>query len=421
MKSQSIKIYQKLYKNKRFKKKVNFDLIRIKLALSKLGNPEKNLRNVCQIIGSDGKYSLLHSLKCFIQADNKTASAFISPSLKDIRERFWLGKNYLSYNKIIKSINKINKLKISLTIFEVITLIFILNASKKNNNYNLIEAGALFAKDSTNIFEEPMIQAIVNINKQHLNFLKRKTIDEIIKQKVGYLNQNTNIYIGKQKPEILRKIKKILKKNNSKITYPNSWKIIKLNGEYYYEDKDIKIKIKNKFIHSDGLYQNLGMAIKIALDMKIPVKKIKKTIPQIKFKGRLEYIKKGKVLKNLYKNELLLLDGCHSETSAKNLAKYLKTIKLPKYGIMSISKNKENYLILKQFKKTFKNLYFVPIENQKNFVHPKKMLDISKKFLKGVYIADNIFDAIKKISSREKKLICVFGSLYLIGNFFEIN
>ena len=219
----------------------------------------------------------------------------------------------------------------------------------------------------------------------------------------------------------MRKIKKILKKNNSKITYPNSWKIIKLNGEYYYEDKDIKIKIKNKFIHSDGLYQNLGMAIKIALDMKIPVKKIKKTIPQIKFKGRLEYIKKGKVLKNLYKNELLLLDGCHSETSAKNLAKYLKTIKLPKYGIMSISKNKENYLILKQFKKTFKNLYFVPIENQKNFVHPKKMLDISKKFLKGVYIADNIIDAIEKISSREKKLICVFGSLYLIGNFFEIN
>ena len=43
---------------------------------------------------------------------------------------------------------------------------------------NLIEAGALFAKDSTNVFDFPLIQAVVNINKQHLNFVKKKTISE---------------------------------------------------------------------------------------------------------------------------------------------------------------------------------------------------------------------------------------------------
>ena len=34
----------------------------------------------------------------------------------------------------------------------------------------LVEAGALFAKDSTNVFDFPLAQVIVNINKQHLNF-----------------------------------------------------------------------------------------------------------------------------------------------------------------------------------------------------------------------------------------------------------
>ena len=48
----------------------------------------------------------------------------------------------------------------------------------------LIEAGALFAKDSTNVFDFPFIQVVVNINKQHLNFVKKKTINEIIFQKV---------------------------------------------------------------------------------------------------------------------------------------------------------------------------------------------------------------------------------------------
>ena len=109
-----------------------------------------------------------------------------------------MGTDYLSHKEIKKTINEIEKLKIQLTIFEVLTLVFILNAPKYNNDYNLIEAGALFAKDSTNVFDFPLIQAVVNINKQHLNFVKKKTITEIIFQKVGFLSNFTNIYIGKQ-------------------------------------------------------------------------------------------------------------------------------------------------------------------------------------------------------------------------------
>ena len=174
MASQSISLYNLLAKKKLFKKTVNFDLKRIKEALNKLGNPERKLKNVINIIGSDGKYTVLNSLKYFIEENKQTVSAYISPSLKDIRERFWMGSDYLSYNDIKKSIKKIEDLKIKLTIFEVLTLIYIINSSEYNNNYNLIEAGALFAKDSTNVFDFPLIQAIVNINKQHLNFVKKK-------------------------------------------------------------------------------------------------------------------------------------------------------------------------------------------------------------------------------------------------------
>ena len=173
---QSINLYSLLAKKKQFKKTVNFDLKRIKLALSKLGNPEKKLKNVINVIGSDGKYSVLNSLKYFIEENKQTTSAYISPSLKDIRERFWMGSNYLSYRDIKKSINLIENLKIPLTIFEVLTLVYIINASRQENDFNLIEAGALFAKDSTNVFDFPFIQVVVNINKQHLNFVKKKLL-----------------------------------------------------------------------------------------------------------------------------------------------------------------------------------------------------------------------------------------------------
>ena len=246
---QSTNLYNQLAKNKLFSKSVNFDLKRIKSILKKLNHPEKKLKNVINIIGSDGKYSLLTSLKFFIEANKQKASTYISPSLKDIRERFWMGKSFLSYPEIKKTIKTIEKQKINLTIFEVLTLIFILNASKKNNEYNLIEAGALFAKDSTNVFDFPKIQAIVNINKQHLNFLKKKTLNEVIYQKVGFLSNHTEIYIGKQKPIVLLKIKQLLKKNNSIIQYSNSWKLNKSNNSFFYQDKKIKIKLVKKKIN----------------------------------------------------------------------------------------------------------------------------------------------------------------------------
>ena len=118
-----------------------------------------------------------------------------------------MGNRYLTHQEIKSSVKIIEKLKVRLTIFEVLTVIFIINAAKRNNDFNLVEAGALFAKDSTNIFDFPLIQAVTNINLQHLNFLKNKTIDEVVKQKVGFLSQFTKVYIGKQKSKTLKKIK----------------------------------------------------------------------------------------------------------------------------------------------------------------------------------------------------------------------
>ena len=127
--SQSINLYNQLAKNKLFSKSVNFDLKRIKLILQKLNHPEKKLKNVINIIGSDGKYSLLPSLKYFIEANHLKTSAYISPSLRNIRERFWMGNNFLSYKEIKKTVKIIEKQKINLTIFEALTVIFILNLS----------------------------------------------------------------------------------------------------------------------------------------------------------------------------------------------------------------------------------------------------------------------------------------------------
>ena len=421
--SQSVSLYKQLANHKLFNKTVNFDLKRIRLVLKKLNKPERKLNNVINFLGSSGKFTTLHSVKSFIMANNQTTTAYISPSIKNIRERFWMGDRYLTHQEIRQSIKSIEKVKVPLTIFEVLTVVFLMNASKQNVDYHLVEAGALFAKDSTNVFDFPLAQVVVNINKQHLNFLdkNKKTLDEVIYQKVRFLSNFTNIYVGKQKPNVLKKIKRNLKKNRSKINYPNTWRLVKKNRQYFYQDKKNKIILNSKNIHSKGLLENLCHAIKIALDLKIDKKVIKKTIPKITFDGRFQYLNKGKIKNRLHKGEKILLDGAHAETDAKNLSNYLKSIKVPRYGMWAMMKNKEPDLFIKQFKNVFKKIITIPIENEKGTMYNNKLYQIALKNNFTTDKANNFDEALKKISSKEKKLIVCFGSLYNVGNILSKN
>jgi len=419
--SQSINLYKQLANHKLFNKSVNFGLKRIKLALDLLGNPEKKLKNVISVVGESGKFTTLFSLKSFIEANNQKITAHISPSLRDIRERFYMGEKYLSHKQIKKTIKQIEKLNIPLTVFECLTLVYIINASKLNVDYNIQETGALWRLDSNNIHNFPKLQICTNINKQHLNFLKRKTLDEVIKEDVGSLSDFTIIYIGKQSPNVLRKIKTHLKNNRSKIIYPNTWKLTKKGDQYYYQDRKYKIKLNTKNVYSKGMFENVCLAIKIGLDLKIDKKIIQKTLPLLFFEGRFQYLNKGKIKNKLHKNEIIMIDGAHATADAQNLAAYLKNIKIPKYGIWAMSKNKEPDLFIKQLKGVFKKIVTMPIENEFNSVSSNELYKVAVKNKFKVEKSNNFKEALKKISSKEKKLIVCFGSLYNCGNILNKN
>ncbi len=419
--SRSISLYKQLANHKLFNKSVKFGLKRIKLALELLDHPEKKLKNVITVIGESGKFTTLFSLKSFIEANNQIVTAHISPSLKDIRERFYMGEKYLTHEEIEKTIKQIEKLKIPLTVFECLTLVYIINASKINADYNIQETGALWRLDSNNVHDFPKLQICTNINKQHLNFLKRKTLDEVIKEDVGFLSNYTDIYIGKQSTSVLKKIKMHLKNNTSKKIYPNTWKLTKKGSYYYYQDRKFKIKLNTKNVYSKGMFENVCLAIKVALDLNIDKKIIQKTLPLLSFEGRFQYLTKGKIKEKLNRNEIIMIDGAHATADAQNLAAYLKNLKISKYGIWAMTKNKEPDLFIKQFKGVFKKVVTMPIENEINSVSTNKLYKVAVKNKFKVEKSNNFSEALKKISSKEKKLIVCFGSLYNCGNILNKN
>jgi dihydrofolate synthase/folylpolyglutamate synthase len=420
MLSRSINLYKKL--QKQYSKRINLDLNRINKVLKKLKNPHLDLKNPINILGSDGKFSVLTSLQHFLEADNKKVTTFTSPHLYDLRHRFWLKNKFISINKINKLKKIIEKTAVKLTLFEFLTCIYILAAkNEKNIKFNLIESGLLFKKDSTNLWKEPKIQIVTNINYQHQDWVSPKTITEICKQKVGYLSEKTTIYVAPQDAKVLKIIKKILKKNPSKKIYSSSWRLVYKKNSYFYKDKQNSIPLKLNYVYSKGLISNLCLAIKVALDLGVPKKNILKVIPKIRFQGRIQYINNGKLKNLLGKNEKLLVDGCHSIQSAKNLFNYLKTLNEPIYGIWGMQKNKLPDKFISSFNDIFSKIYTVTIPNEPNSLSSNMLKTIGKNFGNKIESASSVKESLIKVSNNKKKTIVIFGSLYLVGDVLSKN
>ena len=411
-------LYKKL--QRQYSRRINLDLKRIKKVLKKLNNPEKQIDKIINVIGSDGKNSFLTSLKFFLEANKEKVNTFTSPHLYDVRHRFWLGNKFISLKEIKKYKKIIERTKLKLTLFELLTCVYIISATKTDSeSYNLVESGLLFKKDSTNLWANPLAQVITNINYQHQDWVRPKTITEICKQKVGYLSENTNIYIGKQNSKISKIIKKILNKNRSQKVFYGSWKIINKNKKKYYEDRGNLISLNSKYINSDGLWENVGLAIKVALDLGVDPKIIKKTLPKIQFEGRVQFIK-GKLTKNLKKIRILV-DGCHSDEATKNLARYLRKFKIPVYGVWGSLKNKNPNKLIKNFKGIFKKIVTIKIPNEPSAMSSFDLRKIAENNGFKAIESKSIKDALKKSLTKERKIIVIFGSLYLVGHALSMN
>ena len=104
-------------------KKIDLSLERINKLLNKLGNPQKKIKNIIHIAGTNGKGSVLAFLKSFIQSSGFTVNTYTSPHLINFNERINIkGKNIS--NKFLETLLDICKKKNNkkpITFFEITT------------------------------------------------------------------------------------------------------------------------------------------------------------------------------------------------------------------------------------------------------------------------------------------------------------
>ncbi len=406
-------------------KEIDLSLDRIKVLCEKLNNPQNKIKSI-SVVGTNGKHSTINAIFSILKEAKIKCNVYTSPHIQRINERFVFNNQELDDEKLADLFEKVEKINNNqeITFFEILTACYFYKAAQYPNNINLIEAGLFHRFDATNILKSNLASVVCSISKDHLDWLpkEQQTIEKIIFEKTSSL-LDSNIIVSKQNSiETTECIKKTISKNLSRKIYFNE-DFSYSSGEndfFYYEDKFGGLKLPMPNILGHFQLENISTAIATlrTLNLGINDEHIKKGITKIKSIARLQEIKSGK-LKELLKNNKLILDGSHNEDGARVLNEYLQTLDCKKHVILGMMANKDHEKYISYFK-DISSLTTTDIPGQPNSISGK-VLKEKFKSIKNIQYKKDIVQAIKSLPLKENDLVIITGSLYLAGEILNLN
>ena len=406
-------------------KEIDLSLDRIKILCEKLGNPQDKIKAI-SVVGTNGKQSTINAIFSILKEAKVKCNVYTSPHIQKINERFVFNNNMLNDDELIDLFEEVEKINDQnpLTFFEALSACYFYKAAQYPNNINLIEAGLFHRFDATNILKNNLASIVCSISKDHLDWLPKdqQTIEKIVFEKTSSL-LNSNIIVSKQNSvKTTESIKKSISQNlsnklffNEDYSYSNGE-----NGFFYYEDKFGGLKLPLPNILGQFQLENISTAIATIRQLNLEIKDddIKNGITKIESIGRLQEIKSGKI-KDLIKNNRLLLDGSHNEDGARVLNEYLQTLDCNKHFIIGMMSNKDHEKYISYFK-DISSLTTVDIPNQQNAISGKKLKEKFQNVFNAKY-EDNVEKAIKSLTLKENDMLIITGSLYLAGEILNLN
>ena len=417
------KLISKLEKH--HKKKLDLSLGRTFNLLKKLGDPQDKLKNVITVVGTNAKASMCYSLKSILNQGGYKTNLYTSPHLLSYTERYVFEDKEINEEDLIELLTDVEKTlgDDNATLFEILTCAFLKYAENFKDNINIIEAGLFHQFDSTNVFKENLMTLIGVIHNDHFQWLENKSIDGVIHEKTAKL-LNSNIFVNKQvNNEIRDKIEQSLENNTSnKYYFGKDFNITKSkNGFIQYQDGLGELVLPEPSILGDHQLYNISTSIAASRKIfNIKDEYIRNGIKNISLKARLEEIKSGK-LKNIARNNKLVIDGGHNISASLSIANWIKNQNEEVNLIVGMMKDKEHVEFIKAFENIVNSITLIDIPNQDGAISKedfKKKLDNSKLNLK---LSNGIEESIKSLSKNENTIILCVGSLYLAGEILSLN
>jgi len=445
---------------------IKLGLSRMQALLSKLGDPQKDLRAI-HIAGTNGKGSVSAYCASMLACDGHKVGLYTSPFLERFSERIRIidGKSgLLSWEKEdgYGEIGKDDLWRLSDSVeqavealltegeehpteFELVTAVAFLYFKEKNCDYVVLETGLGGRLDSTNVIEKPVRCLITALGYDHMDRLGN-TLSEIAGEKGGIIKEDCPVFamdtdqaavLPEDAAEAKQKLQQIASEKHAPITFVQKNEAKKLRSglfgqSFLFDGREYETKM-----HGAYQLENAALALR-AMKGLVSEEAASEGLMHTRWKGRLEVADPDLPV---------ILDGAHNPQGITVFCDFLEEMKdlkrcRPCEVIMGVMADKD----VKKMLSILEERWCVPL-SRITFVRPEQKRAMQADALKSAF--DDVLREGKSFynsqscmyNAREKLASCddateacriaversvknraplyVIGSLYLLGQVRE--
>ncbi len=176
-----------------FKIKLGLDSMNRFLGL--LGDPHQQVPCV-HIGGTNGKGSVAATLHSILDRAGFRVGLYTSPHLSSVRERFRINKTFISRDDFTRLTQEIRHVlgRDQITYFEFTTTMAMLWFAEQGVDLALLEVGMGGRLDATNVVT-PLVSVITNVSMDHEQYLG-ETLEQVAKEKAGIIKPGVPVVSG---------------------------------------------------------------------------------------------------------------------------------------------------------------------------------------------------------------------------------
>ena len=402
---------------------INLGMERIEDLLKELNNPEQKVRTI-HVTGTNGKGSVTSMISNILLVSGLKVGKFTSPHLVRYNERIEVDGKEISDEDFALVVTAVRRAVESVmakgtdqpTQFEVLTAAAFLHFALQKLDYAVIEVGLGGLWDSTNVIT-PVVSVITNVSLDHTDRCG-KTVEDIAIQKAGIIKDGVPVVTAAE-GEALGPIQamSLFKQaplyiygkafTGQEVTSSMEGQTFTLSAGDYHSNYEPKLP---------GAHQILNTAVAVVAaklaskqDSRINELALHQGVALTKWPGRLERISQ---------KPDVILDGAHNPAGAAVLRAALDKYYSGKkicfiFGMMG---DKDISQVITTLFRKEDTIYTVRADEGARAAEPEALAEQIGSQAQAMHdLAAAYKTALAEVG--EDGLVCVCGSLYLVGTF----
>jgi dihydrofolate synthase/folylpolyglutamate synthase len=418
-----------------------YNLNRISLLLELLGNPHDRLQ-VIHIAGSKGKGSTAALIASVLTQAGYKTGLFTSPHLITPRERCRIDGDLISkadvafyVEKLKPAIETVSTSEFGrVSFFEIYTALAFSYFADKATDFAVIEVGLGGRLDATNVVT-PVATVITPIGLEHTAILG-ETYTEIASEKAEIIKQKCPLALAPQHPEARTVFEKVASERNAPIVEPkdlvgrdccaSSSRLVRnADGLPVAQEFDVETDSESYpqltmplLGHHQFINATTAVTAIECLKQKgyrVPKTSVYAGFKNVQWQGRIQRIRSSPIV---------VLDGAHSPASMEALCSTLRqSFRYDRVTfIVSLMRDKNLTAIGNIVSQTADFVIATQVLNNPRVMSAEEILDAWENTCEKISACSTPEKAITRALSGASPtdLICITGSLYLVGQALEI-